>query len=275
MIYIDVAGVKIPALGYGTARFRDGGCQQAVETALETGYRHIDTARRYDIEDEVGHAIRASGLQREELFVTTKVWFDSCTEDGIRASLSASLKDLQTDYADLFLLHWPVMETPLSVQIKALRALQAEGLTKLIGVSNFTVAQMKEIREELGTDIVNNQVEYHPFLPAKKLLDYIRKNNMFLTAYSPLALGRAGEDSTLQDIGKKHGKSASQVTLRWMIQQDRVSCIPKSKTPERIRENFDIFDFNLNDGDMQRVNALSQQNMRLSNPDWSPEWDRD
>lgn len=275
MIYIDVAGTKIPALGYGTARFRDGGCQQAVETALETGYRHIDTARRYDIEDEVGRAIRSSGIPRKDLFVTTKVWFDACTEDGIRQSLAASLKDLQTDYADLFLLHWPVTETPFAVQVKALRQLQNQGAAKMIGVSNFNVAQMTEIRETLGADIVNNQVEYHPFLPAKTLLNYIRKNDMFLTAYSPLALGRAGEDPALQDIGRKHGKSASQVTLRWLIQQERVSCIPKTKTPGRIRENFDIFDFHLDEEDMRRIDALSQQKLRISNPDWSPEWDKD
>lgn len=275
MIFIDLNDRKIPALGFGTWQLKGPECETAVQKALETGYRHIDTAQIYENESEVGAALEGSGISRGDIFLTTKVWTTNLKEDAMRRSVEESLKKLRTDYVDLLLIHWPVTtEVPFESQMKSLNAVMDAGLAKMIGVSNFTVAQMKEARETHGARIVNNQVEYHPFLSQKPVLDYLRSHDMFLTAYSPLARGKVRDDKTLHDIGERHGKTPGQVTLRWLLQQERVCAIPKAAREEHMRQNFDIFDFTLTPEDMKKIDALSRPDGRLINPDWAPKWDK-
>jgi len=274
MLFIDLNDHKIPALGYGTWQLKGKDCETGVAAALDIGYRHIDTAQIYENEAEVGHALKASGLKREDLFLTTKVWNDHLSENMFQKSVEESLNKLQTNYVDLLLIHWPITSVPFAEQMKSLRAVHEAGMARMIGVSNFTVAQMREVMEELGTRIVNNQVEYHPFLSQKPVLDYVRQHDMFLTAYSPLARGKVREEAALREIADKHGKSVGQVTLRWLVQQERVAAIPKAASLEHIRENFDIFNFDLDADDMQRINLLTQRASRLINPDWAPHWDK-
>lgn len=274
MLYIDIMNRKIPALGYGTWQLKGAACEEGVTKALDIGYRHIDTAQIYENEAEVGSALSQSGVKRHDIFLTTKVWMTNLEEKLFMPSVEESLKKLKTDYVDLLLIHWPMTQVPLAEQMKSLRAVHEAGLARMIGVSNFTVAQMREVREELGAPVVNNQVEYHPFLSQQPVLDYVRAHEMFLTAYSPLARGKVRDDATLRAMATKHSKNPGQIALRWLIQQERVAAIPKAASEENLRANFDIFDFVLDTDDMQRVNMLMQGAKRLINPDWAPNWDQ-
>lgn len=273
MDMITVQNKKIPALGYGTWRLEGKGCVQGVEAALEIGYRHIDTAQIYQNEEDVGEAIQNSGIARKDIFLTTKVWMDNVRAGDLQASVNASLVKLRTDYVDLLLIHWPVKEVTFNEQMQALTDVQNQGLAKLIGVSNFTVAQMKEVSDTLGVKIACNQVEYHPFLSQKPVLDFVQKHDMFLTAYSPVARGKVMEDKTIQSLAQKYGKTPAQITLRWLVQQEKVAAIPKAAKPEHAKSNFDIFSFKLTDDEMKSLHALARPDGRLINPDWSPDWD--
>jgi len=274
MIHITVQNKKIPALGLGTWQLEGVRCEEAVEKALGIGYRHIDTAQIYKNEGEVGAAILRSGLKREDIFLTTKVWINTLGDGAMQKSVYESLKKLRTDYVDMLLIHWPVGVVPFSEQMKGLRQMQADGNAKLIGVSNFTVAQMREVAENIGANVANNQVEYHPYLAQQPVLDYVRAHDMFLTAYAPLAHGRAGEDEKLKEIGKRHGKTPGQVSLRWLVQQDKVAAIPKAGSEKHLRENFEIFDFELEAAEMKEIAALARPDGRIFSPDWAPEWDK-
>ena len=275
MIYINhIQSQKIPALGFGTWRLKGSECLTSVAKALEVGYRHIDTAQIYDNEAEVGSALQSSGIKRSDIFLTTKVWITEFHDGALQKSVDISLKKLKTDYVDLLLLHWPSKDVPMAEQMKALQQVQKEAKTKLIGVSNYNVALMKEARETIGAPIVNNQVEYHPYLSQKPVLDYIRAQGMFLTAYTPLAKGKTKDDSTLIKIAKKYGKTTEQVTLRWLLQQEGVATIPRSGNEKHIRANFEVFDFVLDAGEMKEIFALARPDGRMSNPDIAPEWDK-
>ncbi|MBI1215794.1 MAG: hypothetical protein GC185_08250 [Alphaproteobacteria bacterium] len=274
MLYIELKNHKIPALGYGTWQLRDKACEAGIAKALEVGYRHIDTAQIYENEEEVGNALQSSGVNREEIFLTTKVWMSSVREGALQKSVEESLKKLKTDYVDLLLIHWPVKEVSFAEQMKALDSVRLDGRAKLIGVSNYTVAQMKEVVEDIGTPIATNQVEYHPFLSQAPVLEFVRSHDMFLTAYSPLARGKIRDEEALKTIAHKHGKSVSQIALRWLVQQDRVAAIPKAAGEDHIRENFDIFNFELDADDMNKIHALGHEGGRLINPEWAPHWDK-
>lgn len=274
MIYVDGQQKKIPALGYGTWQLKDADCINGVSKALEIGYRHIDTAQIYENESEVGAAIAQSGIARSDIFLTTKVWMSNLKYGDFQKSVDESLSKLKTDYVDLLLIHWPVTQVSFMDQFKALMEVQASGKAKKIGVSNFTVGQMAEVVEKIGASIVTNQVEYHPFLSQKPVLDFLRQHDMFLTAYSPLARGKVKDDAVLKEIANKYGKNEGQVTLRWLLQQPNVVAIPKAASEKNIRDNFDIFDFSLSDDDMNRISALSRPNGRMVSPDWAPKWDQ-
>lgn len=273
MIHVTYDNIQIPALGYGTWQLRDQECETGVAKAIAAGYRHIDTAQIYENEEQVGAGIKASGLKREEIFLTTKIWMSNVRDGALQRSLDVSLKKLQTDYVDLLLIHWPVKEVPFADQMSGLQKVMKEGKTKLIGVSNFTVAQMKEVRETLGAPIATNQVEYHPFLSQRKVLDYLRGQGMFLTAYSPLARGKINHEQALETISHKYGKTVGQICLRWLVQQPGVVAIPKASSEQHIRQNMDIFDFALDEADMKKIHALAHPGGRLINPDWAPHWD--
>lgn len=274
MDFITIRDRKIPALGYGTWKLSGADCARGVEAAIAHGYRHIDTAQIYENEAEVGKAIAQSGIARDNLFLTTKVWIENLRPGALQDSVRVSLDKLRTDHVDLLLIHWPVTDkASFREQMDGLIDVQHGGLTKLIGVSNFTVAQMKDVAEDIGAPIVNNQVEYHPYLSQKPVLDYLMARGMFLTAYSPVARGAVKDDPVLQSIGKKYGKTPAQVTLRWLVQQG-VAAIPKAGSEKHLQENINIFDFSLTNAEMAQIHGLARPDGRMINPGWAPQWDR-
>lgn len=272
MIYKTAKGITMPALGLGTFELTGAEGVAAIRGAIEHGYRHIDTAARYGNEAEVGQAIREAGVPREELFVTTKVWFDKLAPDQVRQSMRDSLDRLQMDYVDLFLVHWPGREVPMCDTLAAFTELREKGHTRSIGVSNFTLPLLDEAIDTCGAELVANQIEYHPFLAQEKLLASARERDMIVTAYQPIARGEVFKEPAIVRIGEAHGKSAAQVTLRWLVQQDRVAAIPRSSRIENIKANFDIFDFELSDEEMATISGCDRQD-RKSDFDWAPEWD--
>lgn len=273
MKFIDINGTEVPALGFGTFRLRGREAERMVRLALDIGYRHIDTAEAYSNEEAVGRAISASGVPRDKIFLTTKVWPDHFAADELPAAVDHSLQRLGVDYVDLLLLHWPNPGVPLEETIGALNAMQQAGKTRLIGVSNFTVGLLDNALSLTAVPLSVNQVEYHPFLDQTPLLNAVREAGMALTAYSPLAKGKVAGNDTLKEIGASHGKTAAQVSLRWLLQQERVTAIPKASSKEHAVENFDIFDFELSAEEMKAIQKLSRPDGRLVNPaNLAPDW---
>lgn len=274
MQVVEANGASIPVLGFGTFRLDEREARRMVDTALGIGYRHIDTAQVYENEAGVGQAIEGSSVSREEVFLTTKVWVDSFDRKSLPNSVDESLGKLRTEYVDLLLLHWPNPEVPLAETLEALNRVREEGKTRHIGVSNFTTRLLAEAVEFSEAPLAANQVEYHPFLDQSRLLAAVRQNGMALTAYSPLARGKVAQDRTLQEIGERHGKTPAQVALRWLIQQEGVNAIPKASSRERAASNFDIFDFELSEEEMETIGGLRSPDGRLTSPaGLAPEWD--
>ncbi len=274
MKYIELNGMTVPALGFGTAAMRGKACEKAVTYALELGYRHIDTAAFYGNEEEIGRVLTASGISRGNIFLTTKVWPSDLSADTFRASVDQSLKRLQTDHVNLLLIHWPNQNIPLSETLGALAQAKEAGKTERIGVSNFPVALMNEAIDSHGADLFANQVEYHPFLSQRSVLKFCHQHNMMLTAYCPLAMGQAAKDKTLIRIAKKYGKTPAQVTLRWLIDQHCVAAIPKASGKRHAKQNFEIFDFYLSAQDVAEITALAS-GKRLVELTPAPKWDID
>lgn len=271
---VDIQGTRVPALGFGTFRLTGQSCREMVQTAVRLGYRHIDTAQMYDNEAAVGAALAASGVARAEIFLTTKVWPDRFRAGVLERSVEESLRKLGTDYVDLLLLHWPNPEVPLAETIGALNAVRRAGQARQIGVSNFTTQLLAEAQQASDAPLLINQVEYHPFLDQSVLLQALRQRRMGLTAYSPLAQGKVAGHPVLSTIGRRYGKTAGQVALRWLVQQDCVIAIPKSASPARAQENLDIFDFSLEETEMQEIFALGARTGRLIDPaGLAPAWD--
>lgn len=266
-------GYQIPKIGLGTWQARGNACTQAVDYALSAGYRHIDTAQIYENEAEVGQGIKQSSTPRSDIFLTTKVWMDKVADGDLQRSVDESLQKLGTDYVDLLLIHWPVEDVPLEQQIKALELVKNAGKAKLIGVSNFTLDWLEQAAG-IADNLACNQVEYHPFLSQSMLLDWLKKHQMFLTAYCPLARGDVSGKDALSEIGLKYQKSPAQVALRWLVQQEAVVAIPKSATQSHIKANIDIFDFELSGEEMTAMFTLTQSNKRIINPEWAPAWDK-
>ncbi|KQC46923.1 oxidoreductase of aldo/keto reductase family subgroup 1 [Geobacillus stearothermophilus] len=259
-------GVKMPWVGLGVYKVKEGEeVKSTVRTALEIGYRHIDTAAFYENEEGVGQAIRESGIPREQVFVTTKVWN---TDQGYETTLKAfdaSLKKLGFDYVDLYLVHWPV-KGKYKETYKALEKLYKDGYVRAIGVSNFQIHHLQDVLADCEIKPMVNQVEYHPRLTQKELLTFCRENGIQLEAWSPLMRGEILTEPTIVEIGKKYGKTPAQVVLRWDLQHSVVT-IPKSVTPARIKENADIFDFSLTDEEMKQIDALNLNKRVGPDPD--------
>lgn len=272
MKHIEVKGARIPAIGLGTWQLGGRGGRDAVRQALELGYRHIDTAQMYGNETEIGAGLRDSGIPRGEIFVTTKLAPGNLGAAAVRRTAEESLKRLGLEQVDLLLIHWPSGEAPLGETLEALARLRQEGKARFIGVSNFTVALLREAVETHGADILCNQVEYHPFLSQRAVMAALGRYGLMLTAYTPLAQGHVQRDGTLAAIGRKYGKSAAQVALRWLIDQENVAAIPKAASPAHAAANLDIFDFTLADDDRAAIDAL-RGNLRLVDPGWAPRWD--
>lgn len=266
-------GVEIPVIGFGTWKLKGDTAHDCVARAIEAGYRMIDTAQAYENEEDVGLGIRDTQLPREDLWVTTKVWMSEFKDGALQKSVERSIDKLGTDYADLILLHWPSEEVPLDETIDALNDVREQGLTKNIGVSNFTSEQMGEAVKLSKAPILTNQVEYHPFIDQTPILETAHALGMSVTAFSPLAQGQVFSSETLKEIGEKYGKSPAQVTMQWFSQQPGIIAIPRSSSPEHIVENNDILDFELTPEELGRITTLKANHQRLINPSWAPEWD--
>jgi 2,5-diketo-D-gluconate reductase B len=253
---VTVHGEEVPALGYGTWMLEGSDCRTGVERALGLGYRHIDTAQIYGNEAEVGEALQAATVDRGDIFLTTKVWNDNLAHDDVIRSTEESLRKLRTDYVDLLLIHWPVRLDILEESLSAMGSLRDGGKVRHIGVSNFVPSQVERALDH--TPIFCNQVEYHPYLSQDALRQLAGKHGFMLTAYSPLARGEILRDPVLGGIAEAHGKSPAQVVLRWLVDQDHVSAIPKATSPEHIQANIDIFDFDLSDEERDRIADLDR-----------------
>ena len=269
---LSTQGVSIPRLGFGTFRMPGAAAQPVVEQALATGYRHIDTAAMYDNEAAVGAAIAASGLGRDDLFVTTKAWHDQLAPADLERACEASLTRLGLGQVDLYMIHWPAHDMDMPATLEALTRLRDRGLTRAIGVCNFTLPMLRQAVDQIGAPIASLQVEYHPYLSQSALLAYARGKGIPLTAYAPLAQGRAASDPVLAAIGTKHGASAAQIAIAWLLDQDDVVVIPKAASPESQKANMAALDIVLDDEDRAAVAALPK-NERFVRPAFSPDWD--
>jgi diketogulonate reductase-like aldo/keto reductase len=272
MHFVEANGSRIPAIGLGTWELRGRTCARIVEQALRLGYRHIDTAQIYENEREVGEGLRASGVRRDEVFITTKVWTSHFAPNDLERSAKESLARLRLTDVDLLLLHWPNPQVPLTETLGALARAKQLGLARHIGVSNFTVALIEEAAAACPEPLVCDQVEYHPYLDQTKVRDACARQGMALVAYSPVAKGRIKNDRVLARIGDRYRKSAVQVCLRWLVQQN-VSAIPRTSRLERLSENINVFDFELSDEDMSQISAMGSAGGRLTDFGFAPKWD--
>jgi 2,5-diketo-D-gluconate reductase B len=272
MRFIEAGSVRIPAIGLGTWELRGRTCARVVEQALKLGYRHIDTAQIYENEREVGEALRASGVRRNEVFVTTKVWTTHFAPNDLERSVRESLARLRLFEVDLLLLHWPNPHVPLSETLGALAHVKKLGMSRHIGVSNFTVALIEEATALCSEPLVCDQVEYHPYLDQTLVREACARHGMAVVAYSPIAKGRIKGDHMLSRIGQAHGKTAAQVSLRWLTQQN-VSAIPRTSKVERLSENIDIFDFELSETEMHEISGMGSAKGRLNDYGFAPKWD--
>lgn len=268
--HLEVGGVEVPRVGLGTWGLEGDTAGRAVREALDLGYRHIDTAQAYGNEAQVGRAVLASGVPRADLFITTKLWRDSLTPSAVARSAGESLDRLRTDYVDLLLIHWPVADVPLAETLAAMGELVRGASVRLIGVCNFPPALFRDARA--SSPVCCNQVEYHPYLDQRPLLDLVRSRGAFLTAYSPLARGRVLGEGLLKDIARRHGRSPAQVVLRWLLDREGVVVIPKSAHRERLAANLDVWDFALDAGEARRIDGLAC-GRRLVNPSFAPAWE--
>jgi 2,5-diketo-D-gluconate reductase B len=271
--FVDANGARIPTLGMGTMTLKGDACVSAVSAALKMGYQHLDTAERYGNEAEVGEGFRASGIDRKDVFVTTKVYWDKLAPGDFETSFDDSLRKLQLSWVDLLLIHWPNPKVPLSDTMPILCKAKRDGRARHIGIANFTLPLIEEAVRLATEPLVTNQIEAHPYLDQSKVNAASRRHGISITAYCPLARGEVPGDAVLAGIGKKHGKTASQVALRYLLQQGMI-VIPRSSKPERLAENKAVFDFALGDAEMAEIGKLKRPGGRVVNPPHAPKWDQ-
>ncbi len=272
---VTANGATIPALGFGTFRIPGNDVLRIVPHALKLGFRHVDTAQIYGNEAEVGEAIITSGIQRRDIFLTTKVWVENYKRDAFLRSVDESLAKLKTDYVDLLLLHWPNDAVSLAEQISALNEVREAGKVRHIGVSNFTTALMAEACALSKAPLVTNQIEYHPYINQDVVIAAAKAAGMSVTGYFGMADGKVFSDTVLKDIGARHGKTVAQVVLRWLVQQDGIIALSKTVSEARVAENLAIFDFNLSPDEMAAIHALANADGRIVSPDGlAPSWDK-
>jgi 2,5-diketo-D-gluconate reductase B len=269
---LSAHGAEIPAIGFGTSALGD--CGEIVATALKLGYRHIDTAWKYGTERGVAEGMRASGVPRSEIFLTTKVSHEFLRADDFARSVNESLKNLGVDFVDLLLVHWPNPQIPLSEPMPALARAKRQGLTRHIGVANFNIAMLDEAIRLCPEPLVNLQAEYHAHLDQTKLTEACRRRGLIFTAYCPLGRGRLLRDPVLAEIAARKGRPLAQIALRWLVQQGNIIPIPRSSNAGRMAENLDVFDFALTEEEMKRIAALKRPDGRIADPAGrAPAWD--
>ncbi|MGI8527503.1 MAG: aldo/keto reductase [Pseudolabrys sp.] len=272
MQIVEANGARIPAIGLGTMTLKGEAGVKAIKTALELGYRHLDTAAVYETERENAQALRASGVRREDVFITTKIRQDDAMPDDFARRLDECLVNLQVQQVDLLLIHWPSKTVPFKLTIGALCKAKQEGKTKHIGLSNFTTAMLDEVWDITTEPLVCNQIEVHPFINQDKLIAATRKRGMAVAAYVPIARGKVPGAEALEKIGKAHGKTAAQVSLRYLVQLGLVA-LPRSTNSGHLKENIEVFDFKLSETEMAELKKLNAANMRVVNPPHAPVWD--
>lgn len=272
MQYKNIQGIEVPEIGLGTYKLHDRECTKVVRQALDIGYRHIDTAQMYKNEREIGEAMSVSTVPREDIFLATKIWHTNLESEDVLQSTEQTLRNLDTPYVDLLMIHWPNDQYDLRDTIESMLVLRDQGKAMNIGVSNFPLSLLKKANDEIRAPIFCNQVEFHPFIDQLDLLDYAIENDIMITAYSPLAQGKVMDSEVLQDIAEKYGKNPAQVSLRWLIEQENVVAIPKSSSREHLELNFDIFDFELTDEEFEQIDLIDKDT-RLVDPSFAPDWD--
>lgn len=272
MLFLEAGGAVIPAIGLGTWELRDRTCARLVEQALRLGYRHIDTAQIYGNERAVGEGIRSSGVPRDQIFVTSKVWTTHYSPFELERSARESLASLRTGYIDLLLLHWPNPQVPLEETLAGLVRVKELGITRHIGLSNFTIALIEQARSICSEPLVCNQFEYHPYLDQSQLIEACKSFDMVVVAHSPIMRGRVRADETLIEISSRYKKSPAQLCLRWLLQQN-IAAIPRTSKLERLLENIDLFDFEISAEDMGLISSLGKTGVRLNDFGFAPKWD--
>lgn len=274
MKILHANGAAMPAIGLGTWTLRGRACTELVSHALEIGYRHIDAAASYENEADVGEAIRNAAIPRDQIFLTTKIWWTDLAPADLERSTERSLKLLGLDYVDLLLIHWPNPDIPLAQTIPALNRMRERGLTRHIGLSNFPTRLIEEALRLSEAPLVANQVEYHPYLDQGKVLAACRANGMMMVSFCPLHRGGGllGEPAVAA-AAARHGKTPAQIVLRWHVQQDGVAVIPRTSRKERLAENAAIFDFSLDAAEMDAIGALRKAGKRICDYAFSPVWD--
>lgn len=270
---IEANGARIPAIGLGTWPMKGRECTHAVASAIEQGYRHIDTASMYGNEAEVGQGLRASGLDRDEIWVTTKVWWEDIADGDLQRSAARSLEHLRLEAVDLLLIHWPSPDVPVAESIAALCDAKRQGMARNIGISNFPTRLVDQALAATTEPLICNQFEHHPALDQPKLVAKCRENDLAVVAYCPLGKGEALEAEAVQSIAARHGKTPAQVVLRWQVQQPGTIAIPKSANAERQAQNLAVFDFELSSSEMSEISALKRPGSRAVNPAFHPDWD--
>ncbi len=271
---IAANGANIPAIGLGTWTLKNEQAVQLVAHAIDCGYRHIDTAAMYDNEAAVGEGLRAASVPRDEVFLTTKVWYTDLADGDLQRSAETSLSKLGIDHVDLFLIHWPSKDIALADSITALNEVCERGLARNIGVSNFPTALLREAAVLSDRPLACNQVEYHPFLDQTAVLGACRDMGMAMVSYCPLFRGsEMFAQPAMVETAERYGKTPAQVVLRWHVQQDGVAAIPRSSNPQRIAENIGVFDFELSEDEMMAISALRSHSQRICDFEFSPQWD--
>ncbi len=265
-------GAEMPAIGFGTSQLPDPAA--AVAAALAAGYRHLDAARKYGTEEGVGDGIRAAEVPRAELFITTKVSHENLRAADFARSVDQSLAALGVSYVDLLLVHWPNAAVPLAETMAALARAKRDGLARHVGVANFNIAMLDEAIRLCPEPLVTLQAEFHPYLDQARLVAAVAERGMVLTGYCPLGRGRLIADPVVGEIARRRGRTVAQIALRWAIQHGNVVPIPRSSNPQRIAQNLAVFDFALDDDEMQRIAALRRRDGRIADPvGRAPAWD--
>jgi 2,5-diketo-D-gluconate reductase B len=272
MQVIESHGARIPVLGFGTMTLKEDLCVDLVEAALHLGYRHLDTAQNYGNEREVGAGMRRSGIKREDIFLTTKVWFNRLAAGDFERSVDESLQRLVLPFVDLLLIHWPNAQIPLAESIAALCKVKRAGLAKHIGVANFNIAMIEEAHKLATEPLACLQIETHPYLDQTKVIAEARKHGMAVVGYCPLARGKVPGDEMLARIGRAHGKSPAQVALHYLEQQNIIP-IPRTSKRERLAENLGSLELTLSGAEMAEIDKLKRPNSRIVSPPQAPQWD--